>query len=207
MNVSKPHNLPLLKVDSLSFSYSRNSRLIDSVSFNLSVNQILLLKGSNGSGKSTLLKLLCGLLKPDSGKLEPKVAMELYSPQFHLYQNLTVEENLLFFSKIKKISAKKYQDTLDILALGELLHKPYHQLSFGQQTRANLCRCLMSEAQIYCLDEPTTGLDDENAERIVSAIETLKTEGQKSFVIATHDTGWFKKADIVVTLLKGGLIT
>jgi ABC-2 type transport system ATP-binding protein len=130
------------------------------------------LVGQNGAGKSTAMYCMLGLLKPTSGKIEvmgrmPELGSELYrdvaylpeEPHYHLY--LTVEEATHYYASLygRKVTAKRIDETLERLGLGQFKSLPLSKCSKGMKQKVGIAQCLIHESRLLFLDEPTRGLD------------------------------------------------
>ena len=148
----------------------------DHVSFKVARGEIFGLLGPNGAGKSTTFKMECGLLKPSSGqalvmgtnlKDSPSKARQLLgymAQKFSLYAQLTVQQNLEFFSGIYGLRGaaqeKKIAQMVDAFALQPYLHTATEKLPLGFKQRLALACAVMHEPQVLFLDEPTTGYNE-----------------------------------------------
>ena len=143
--------------------------------------------GLNGAGKTTMLRILGGLDRPDTGRVEPGHGLKLgYYAQEHetLDTGRTVLENL-------RRAAPQLTDTEARSVLGSFLfsgddaHKPAGVLSGGEKTRLALASLVVSSANVLLLDEPTNNLDPASREEVLGAIRAY--EG--AIVLVTHDEG------------------
>ncbi|MCS6930280.1 MAG: ATP-binding cassette domain-containing protein [Saprospiraceae bacterium] len=168
--------------------------------------QGLLISGASGKGKTTLLHLLAGLLNPHDGeiwignenlailrghKLDRFRAQHigLVFQQAHFIASLSVLENLVaagWLSTGRK-DREKAQHLLDRLGVGSLAHYKPHQLSAGQQQRAAIARALMNNPIVLLADEPTSSLDDENAQIVADLLLQQAEEIKASLIVVTHD--------------------
>ena len=152
--------------------------------------------GPNGSGKTTLLRTIAGLAAPESGEiryggrpiaaLEPEERGQLaYQGHFDgLKKDLTVEENLLFISKLRN-SSDSVSKIMHGVGLSAFRDRAVRHLSAGQKRRAALAGLRLSGSRLWLLDEPLTNLDSAGRELVASWIgEHLDAAG--TAVIATH---------------------
>lgn len=140
------------------------------------------LLGPNGAGKTTLISMLTGMYRPSSGnawitgydirnQLDVVQLQIGVCPQFDLlWADLTVEEHLLFFARMKGITPENENARVDT-AIEEVLlqrfrHFPVKSLSGGMKRRLSVAISLVSEPKIIFLDEPSTGLDPENRRQL-----------------------------------------
>ncbi len=184
----------LLKLEAVSKSYGSFTAL-KNIGFSMGQGEILGLFGKNGSGKSSLLNIIAMALKPDkgsivfdgvSGTLNPMEARRKigYVPQeIALFEELTVEENLLCWSKLRGKSAKaKIMEISDGLNLGEMLSKRVYTLSGGMKRRVNFAVALLGNPKLLVLDEPFVGLDIDNTEIIEDIMKKLSDSGVSQIV-------------------------
>ncbi len=139
---------------------------LDGVSFNLTSGQTLAIFGPNGAGKTTLLKALAGLIRPQEGSVRVtggRRAIGWIGHQSHLYEHLTVRENLLFWASLYGVPAARRGPraalVLGRLGMGERADQPVWSLSRGLAQRAAIAKALIHDPSVLLLDEPFTGLD------------------------------------------------
>lgn len=168
--------------------------------------EVLLITGNSGSGKTTLLHLLGGLLRPTSGQLSisgsqlnhlKPAALDAFRgkhiglvlQQSYFVTSLSVLENLTLASWLaggeKQIG--KAITLLERLGLAAHAHKLPSTLSIGQQQRVSIARALMNEPKVILADEPTSSLDDENAQTVAQLLKELAAEYHAALLIVTHD--------------------
>ena len=155
-----------LYIQDLNFSYD-NGLIFNNQTHTLSSNRITLLLGQNGSGKSTFLKIIAGLEKPNSGsiKLHDNNDKSLnfngnisyLGHKLALKEELTVQENIKFWHNFygKDLLAREFEE----LGLDKLSSMIVSNLSAGQKKKLALYRILMSNKDIWLLDEPFSNLD------------------------------------------------
>lgn len=173
--------------------------MFDGLSFDVAEGRALLVRGANGSGKTTLLRVLCGLTRPETGRVEWNgVAIERDPQSFGaqlsyighasgLKADLTVAQNLGFVARIGGHRGRPWERYLESLNLSGCADLEVRYLSAGQRRRAALARVLMSDARIWCMDEPFTNLDAAGREFIGSQIMTRLEGGGTAIVAAHHD--------------------
>lgn len=166
--------------------------------FHLGPGQKILIQGPSGTGKTTFLHLLAGLYRPTQGDVQwndqsinTLSESELSSIRRHkislIFQNLnllsylTAEENI----ELCGVSKKKAEDCLTQVGLAAKFHSRTQQLSLGEQQRVAVARVLALEPELILADEPTSSLDDKNAEQVMSLL--LKDFQQKSLIMVSHD--------------------
>lgn len=168
--------------------------------------ETLLITGKSGTGKTTLLHILSGILKPKSGEVvigETHIEslsdknldqfrgqnIGLVLQQSHFIASLSVLENIVLTSWLSDKTKKneKAKSLLKELGLEDQMHKNTSQLSIGQQQRVSIARALINEPKVLLADEPTSSLDDDNAEIVADLLSTLSKEYNASLIIVTHD--------------------
>lgn len=177
-------------------------KLIAVKDLNLQINEgeIFALLGPDGAGKTTTLRLLCGALKPDSGSIKikdidlakhPDKAREYigYMPQrFSLYENLSVIQNINFFSDIhgvdKYTRQKRMEELLHISRLTQFANRLARQLSGGMKQKLALICSIIHNPPILLLDEPTTGVDPVSRRDFWKILHKLLSE-DRTLVIST----------------------
>jgi heme exporter protein A len=168
-------------------------RALDGISFRLEPGRTLAVFGPNGAGKTTLLKVLAGLIRPQAGHAHVdggRRAIGWIGHQSHLYANLTVRENLLFWASLYGVPAAdrgpRADELLRRLGIGDRAAQPVAALSRGLLQRAAIARALVHEPAVLLLDEPFTGLDLAAAGEFRRLLAEL-ARGGRAVVIATHN--------------------
>lgn len=173
--------------------------LFDGLSFEVADGGALLVRGPNGSGKTTLLRVLCGLTRPETGRVEWNGTAVEHDRQgfgaqlayighaMGLKADLTVVQNLAFVARMNGRDERSWERYLEPLNLRRCADLEVRYLSAGQQRRAALARMLMSDARLWCMDEPFTNLDAAGREFIGSQIRTRVEAGGTAIVAAHHD--------------------
>lgn len=171
------------------------------VSFDVAQGEVFGLLGANGAGKSTTFRMLCGLLPPSDGKLlvagldlrkaaaTARARIGYMSQKFSLYGNLTVLENLNFFSKVYGLSGAARKErirwALETFELESQAHAASGDLPLGFKQRLAMCCALMHEPEILFLDEPTSGVDPLARREFWHRINEL-AELQVTVLVTTH---------------------
>lgn len=162
----------VISIKSLSKSYG-DIKALDNISLEVNSKTIFGLVGPDGAGKSTLIKILCGLLKPDSGEVEilgvdlskgiDKIKNDIgyLSQRFSLYTDLTVDENIEFLADIHGLKdfKKRRDELLQFTRLTNFRKFLAGKLSGGMKQKLALACTLIYRPRIIFLDEPTTGVD------------------------------------------------
>ncbi|HDP78690.1 MAG TPA: ABC transporter ATP-binding protein [Mesotoga infera] len=189
----------MLKVREVSFSYKgqgKNSRIpaLKNVSFDLESGSFVILTGRTGSGKSTLLQLLCGLIEPESGridceygKLTSRASMIFQYPE-ECFFNPTVREEIEFSLKITgRNDYGRLEDILQMIGFeldGFGSRTPF-SLSGGEQRLLAIASIVALDREIVLFDEPTSGLDARAVDRVRKILSSERKAG-KTIIVATH---------------------
>jgi ABC-2 type transport system ATP-binding protein len=175
---------------------------VDQVSFTVQPGEIFGLLGPNGAGKSTLIRMLTTLLPPTSGTASVggfdieenpdgvRRAIGVIPQAMTSDLELSVEENLLIFSKLYGVPRARRKALIDeLLAAVELTDwrdKQVRYLSGGMRRRVEIARGLVHEPSIFFLDEPTTGLDPVSRVAVWEMIQTIKQHRNLTVLVTTH---------------------
>ena len=181
-----------LYIQDLNFSYD-NGLIFNNQTHTLSSNRITLLLGQNGSGKSTFLKIIAGLEKPNSGsiKLHDNNDKSLnfngnisyLGHKLALKEELTVQENIKFWHNFygKDLLAREFEE----LGLDKLSSMIVSNLSAGQKKKLALYRILMSNKDIWLLDEPFSNLD-KKAYGYLRELLLMRLNNDRIIIITSH---------------------
>ena len=168
----------MIELRNLSLSFGEKQIFRD-FSAQLPDEGVVLLSGESGIGKTTLLRILCGLQKPDLGAVvgleNRKVSVVFQEPR--LLDRLSAFENVSIVSDGE--TAKRL---LSDLNMTREMHLRARSLSGGQKQRVSLARAFAFSSDVVLLDEPFTGLDEQNKLRAVDLIRTARLA-----VVVTHD--------------------
>ncbi len=173
-------------------------QILQQFSLELQKNQVTALLGPSGCGKTTILRLLCGLEKPDGGRVQgAEGGQAVLFQENRLLEYDTVRENWALVTNDKECMEK----TAKQLALTSLLDMPAGQLSGGEKRRAALGRALCFPAEALLLDEPFTGVDVVQKEQL---LPLLRRQFQgKTVLLITHEVSEaIALADQVVLVAK-----
>jgi ABC-2 type transport system ATP-binding protein len=193
---------------------------VNDVSFDVRTGEIFGFLGSNGAGKSTTIRMLCGLLRPTSGTAhvggvdvgrDPegvKRRIGYMSQRFSLYEALTVDQNIAFFSGIYglrgDIAASRRAFVLDMAGLRGRERTLTGALSSGWRQRLALGCAILHQPRIVFLDEPTGGVDPLSRRRFWRLIRGLAAEGV-AVLVTTHYLDEAEHCDRVAIIQAGRL--
>ena len=188
----------------------------------VSAGEIVFVKGPNGSGKTTLLHLCAGLIQPKEGKgqilghdlssertaIRKKVG--LLSHSSGLYRDLTVLENITFWTQIAGVEKSEIDSRISwALERMELDNKLQNQkarsLSVGQKRRASLAVFIVRRPDLWLMDEPHAGLDQEGRQVVDDLIEESVRAGA-TVIVASHDLERVLNLATRVVTLSGGAV-
>ncbi|EME1801903.1 ABC transporter ATP-binding protein [Cronobacter sakazakii] len=198
-----------------------NFTATDHVNFTVRRGEIFGLLGPNGAGKSTTFKMMCGLLKPsdgqalvlgldlktDSGKARQRLGY--MAQKFSLYGNLTVEQNLRFFSGVYGLRGRAQQEKMarmsEAFGLKSIASQPTDALPLGFKQRLALACALMHEPDILFLDEPTSGVDPLTRREFWRHINSMPEKGV-TVMVTTHFMDEAEYCDRIGLVYHGKLI-
>ena len=183
--------------------------------------------GPSGSGKSTLLNLVAGLDKPTSGtvRVGGSVVSAMNTTQlaawrsrtigfvfqsYNLLPVLTAQQNvelpLLLTNLNKRDRTERVAIALGVVGLSDRMDHFPRQLSGGQEQRVSIARAIVADPQLILLDEPTGQLDAKSSEEVLSLLQRLNDEFNKTIIVVTHDAKAAERAKTVLHLEKGVLV-
>ncbi len=172
----------------ISKSYD-GKKVLDDISFTFESGEPAVIEGVSGIGKTTLIRIIEGLERPDSGNvIFDGVAQEKcrFAPVF---QETRLIESLDAVANVRLAAHDVLEETimssLRALIPEDELHKKVKDLSGGTARRVEIVRAVLSPSDVLIMDEPLTGLDDENAERVVSYIKD--NIGERIFIASSHN--------------------
>jgi ABC-2 type transport system ATP-binding protein len=194
---------------------------VDSINLDVKKGEIFGFLGPNGAGKSTTIRMLCGLLMPSGGSgfvggfdiiREPESIKKIVgymSQKFSLYDDLTVEENIDFFSGIYSVPKNKKQErkewVFDMAGIRERKDSPTGTLAGGFKQRLALGCAVLHEPPIIFLDEPTSGVDPVSRRNFWDLIDKM-SEGGTTVFVTTHYMDEADYCDRLALIYRGGII-
>lgn len=190
----------MIRVERLCKSFD-SLRAVDDVSFEVAEGEIFGLLGPNGAGKTTTINMICGVLKPDAGKvliggkdiwLQPKTVKRSFGvvPQeIAVYEDLTARDNLRFWGSLYRLSGaelrSRIDDALTRVGLADRADAKVKEFSGGMKRRLNLCMGLLHRPQVLLLDEPTVGIDPQARLNILEVVREVAASGT-TILYTTH---------------------
>jgi ABC-2 type transport system ATP-binding protein len=184
---------PIIWVENLYRSFG-DLKAVDNLSFEVCKNEIFGLLGPNGAGKSTTINMICGLLKPSSGKIHFAEGFNRsaigYCPQENIfYPKLTCLEQLVFIGEMYSLSnqsvKRRADELLEALGLNSKRKNLAANLSGGMKRRLNIALALVHDPEIVILDEPEAGLDPQSRVLVRDFIKAMGKE--KTVILTTHN--------------------
>jgi putative ABC transport system ATP-binding protein len=195
----------MLSLRSVSHHYNQNE-MLDFRDWDIRRGEKWLLLGESGSGKTTLLHILTGIIKPSKGqviinetnlfKLSSRELdrfrgrnIGLVFQQPHLIKSLTVEENLKLAQTFADLPEDKnrIQEVLKELGIEQKMKSYPSELSQGQLQRASIARAVLNKPALLIADEPTSSLDNKNANAVINLLLNLSELSNSTLVVSTHD--------------------
>jgi ABC-2 type transport system ATP-binding protein len=193
----------------------------DDISFAVRRGEIFGLLGPNGAGKSTTFKMLCGLLTPSSGRASvlgidlktsasrARQQLGYMAQKFSLYGNLTVRQNLDFFSGVYGLTGRtqsaRIAEMVEAFDLGRFLDETSETLPLGFKQRLALACAIMHEPPILFLDEPTSGVDPITRREFWTHINGVVEKGV-TVMVTTHFMDEAEYCDRIALVYRGQLI-
>ena len=196
-----------IRFDGISMSFGPRAILRD-ISLAVAPGTAYVLLGRSGTGKSVTLKLICGLLKPDSGTIHigreditrmdstelipVRKGIGFVFQSSALFDSISVGENVAFplrrhTDKPDQEIRQRAQNVLEQVGLGEEYNSMPSDLSGGMRKRAGLARALALEPAILLVDEPSAGLDPITSREIDELLVTVKQKNHTTLVVVTHN--------------------
>ena len=217
-------NNPIIDVQNIYKYFDQNNiplKVLENLSLSLEMGESLGLIGASGSGKSTLLHIICGLEKPDSGKVFIKnnnmTCLDInkrsllrnkeigFVYQFHhLLPDLSTLENIALPSLMSGTNKEEaYNFALSLLDQVNLKGKEQsrpNQLSGGERQRVAIARSMSNKPSCLIMDEPTGNLDSKNVDNFMDLLMEMIQIHKTTLVIATHDKNVSSRLDRLLSL-------
>jgi len=173
----------------------------ENISFTANEGEILGILGPNGAGKTTLLRIIAGIMKESSGKveiddleyknneIEIKKKIAFLTGNTKLYKDISAYELLKmtgeYYEMSNSVVEEKINELTEKFSMQNFLHQRIESLSTGQTQKVAIARCLIHDPKYYVLDEPTSGLDIISSKTILDMIKEEK-EKNKCILYSTH---------------------
>jgi len=197
--------------------YRGGTKALKGVDLSIEEGEAVGLIGPNGAGKTTLAKLLLGLLKPTSGTVR-LWDHECYDLPHHLrlkigflleergvYENLTVEENLIFWAKLYEVDTGRVERTLKEWDLSDKKKELVKTLSAGMKQKLAIAKSALHDPPFIIMDEPTSNLDPSARKDVVDLLKG-HTGGGKTTLVTSHDLFDIERICTRIVLLRRGTI-
>jgi len=194
---------------------------VNQINFEVKSGEIFGFLGPNGAGKSTTIRMLCGIYTPTSGsgtvggfdiikeQFKIKEHIGYMSQKFSLYDDLTVEENIDFYSRIYNIPErerkKRKDETIQLAGIEDFRKSLTSTLSGGWKQRLALGCAIIHQPKIIFLDEPTSGVDPITRANFWSIIKEMSGQGRTIFV-TTHYMDEAENCNRLVMIYHGTMI-
>ncbi|OLS02991.1 ABC transporter ATP-binding protein [Tissierella creatinophila] len=213
----------MLKLDSISKSYNKGRvKAVDNISLEIKPGEIFGFLGPNGAGKTTTIKMIVGLLKPDNGSVtvgginawkEPLKAKSMisYVPDNpEVYDKLKGIEYLNFIADMYEISKDKREEKmnyyLEMFNIKDAIEDIVGSYSHGMKQKLVLTSALISEPDLFILDEPMVGLDPKSSFNLKAIMREMCDEGKTVF-FSTHVLEVAEKiCDRIAIISKGKIV-
>jgi len=199
----------MIKVESLEKIYPGRKgqaavKAVDRISFEVQEGELLGFLGPNGAGKTTTVKMLCGLIRPNSGRIfingidliQRRIAAlqevsAVLEGNRNIYWRLTAQENLEVFAAIRGLKPSGISSDIDyyleLFNLTEKRNVEARKLSRGMQQKLAIAVALISQSKVVLLDEPTLGLDVQASYEIRQLLKRIVKEQGRTVILTTHD--------------------
>ena len=216
----------LIKISNIDFAFG-HVKVLEDISFDISMGDFLAVIGPNGSGKTTLVKIILGLLKPDRGHIEifnqpinefnqwkkigyvPQKATHI-DPLFPVSVKEVVAMGLLSSKKFPQMITREEElrigAALESVGMESFSQRRIGNLSGGQQQRVFIARAIVNQPLVIFLDEPTTGVDAEIQGHFYDMLDELNKQHGITIVLITHEIGLLNKHVAKVACLNQRLV-
>jgi putative ABC transport system ATP-binding protein len=221
----------MIRVEGVSRTYGRGESAVHAVrdvSFTAAPGELVAIRGRSGAGKTTLLNIVGGLDRPTAGRVflgEHEVSAASESTLLTLRRNLigfvfqsfglvpilSAAENVGVPMRLARVKPsereQRVQVLLELVGLGgHAAQRPY-ELSGGQQQRVAVARALANDPKLLIADEPTGQLDSETGRSIMDLLRAVVRARGMTALVATHDAALLDRADRVITLRDGAIVS
>jgi ABC-2 type transport system ATP-binding protein len=195
-----------------------DTTVVDNLNIQIEPGEIVGIIGHNGAGKSTTLKMIAGLIEPTSGEIRVmgreirkegvrvKQHIGFLPEESPLYEAMTAQQYLLFFSELYRMPRQKALKRIDqILTSLDLVEKTKltGEFSKGMKRKTAIARTLLHDPDLLILDEPNSGLDPLTSFFIINYLKTLRREG-KTILLSAHNLFHVESICDRVGIIKNG---
>jgi len=195
-----------------------DTTVVDNLNIQIKTGEIVGIIGHNGAGKSTTLKMIAGLVEPTSGEVRVmgrdirkegvkiKQHIGYLSEESPLYEAMTAQQYLLFFSELYRMPRQKALQRIDqLLTSLDLMEKTKltGEFSKGMKRKTAIARTLLHDPDLLILDEPNSGLDPLTSFFIINYLKTLRREG-KTILLSAHNLFHVESICDRVGIIKNG---
>lgn len=208
----------IIKAEGITKEY-KDIKVVNNVSFSIERGKIYGFVGPNGAGKTTTIKILLGMIRPTSGKIQimgkdleqsreeilGNIGALVEGPAY--YGDLNAYDNMRIVALMKKVSAEKIKPILETIGLGQTGNKKVKKFSLGMKQRLSIAQALLGEPQLIILDEPVNGLDPSGIHEIRQLILALKEKKNMTVFVSSHLLSELEMiADEVIIIKDGSII-
>ena len=213
-----------IELKDISFSYEKDTLVLDNLSLTIEEGQMVAILGHNGSGKSTLSKIIMGLLEPKNGevlvdgvkyegdefdKIRDKMGIIFQNPD-NQFVGVTVQDDIAFGLENRRVSREEMIERIKkyakVVSMEDYLLTNPENLSGGQKQRVAIAGVLAMETDVIIFDESTSMLDPKGTKEINQMIKMLKEEQNKTIISITHNLEEAVYADRVIVLNGGKIV-
>jgi iron complex transport system ATP-binding protein len=218
--MSSHHSQQILQFNDVHFTYSKNKKFLDGLTFSLDNGEFIGLLGANGSGKSTILKLACGILNPSGG------SVSLWGKPLKAYRNKDRAKLLCYLPQLldmhvpfkvrELVSMGLYpyniapgitvSEALELVGLEDKSDVFMTNLSGGERRRSFIAMTLLQEAGLILLDEPLANLDIKYQLELLRLLGDLQEKKNISIIMALHDINIAMQFSKVMLIKEGTVL-
>jgi putative ABC transport system ATP-binding protein len=201
---------------------------LQNIDLTINPGEFTAIVGPSGSGKTTLLNIIGGLDSPTKGsvKINDTYITQLHEDElidfrlhnigfifqsYNLIPVLTAKENVEFLmllqNREEEFRSERTLKLLKAVGLEDQIYKRPNEMSGGQQQRVAVARALASKPSFILADEPTANLDSKSSENLLNIMQKLNKNEKTTFIFSTHDQRVINKANRIVTIEDGKIIS
>ncbi|OAB35989.1 ABC transporter ATP-binding protein [Paenibacillus glacialis] len=202
----------MIRLEHISKDFDQRAVLQD-VTLSIGQNETIALIGANGSGKSTLLRIICGLIRPSSGKIHSTLDKEMrisYVPERFPKIRLTPQEYLLSMGRIQGLNKdflnRRIKELMEQFGLTEARNKRMNLFSKGMLQKVNIMQAVLAQPDLLVLDEPLSGLDAASQQDLLRLLQEMKRQNI-TMILTCHESILLNElADRVISLQQGRVV-